>query len=462
MRQKPTVLEDHRTRYPREFPGLEDDPIEPPGDQPSYSDASGSDDLQIQLSPSSPLPPPASPIGSLDEIDLNHVPGQSTRASSPIRAPTPLEDQPAIPMSDDGHDQANEADEFMGDHMEIDHEYPFDRLLDNIPNLADHVDFFPDDVDELNDEVDENQNDDLYNENFGLPNDEDEHEADRPRFQLPQDDELEFEPEQEPEDDPGDEGGPEALSQAFQEHELIRNAYIDAFVQKVVYGATHRALIHMLKSSRRTIAAHPEVGVEDIANMAQTIRTVESRLGVNTDNIITTFTLCPTCWRLYTPEYIATTDNDNCLNEGCEGILFTLRNLASGSRRRVSNMTYPFASPVAWVRHMLGRPGMAELMQNWRDDEHGDRGLSAPVSSNEWMQTLDVNRPIGDISAAWGWRSTYAGLERREDPNTGDIVDENVLDPPIRFVSLPFGLSFSLNTDWLVLLVRARFRFTTA
>jgi hypothetical protein len=41
-------------------------------------------------------------------------------------------------------------------------------------------------------------------------------------------------------DDPGDkEGYPGDLCEAFQEHELIRNAYIDAFIQKVVYGATH-------------------------------------------------------------------------------------------------------------------------------------------------------------------------------------------------------------------------------
>lgn len=95
---------------------------------------------------------------------------------------------------------------------------------------------------------------------------------------------------------------------------------------------------------------------------------------------------------------------------------------------------------------MLVLPGMAELMQNWRGDD--DHELSAPMSSDKWMQNLDPNRPIGDISTAWGWRSTYAGLERREDINTGDTVDENVLEQPLRFVSLPFGLSLSMNTDW--------------
>ncbi|QRV79852.1 Transposase family tnp2 [Ceratobasidium sp. AG-Ba] len=204
----------------------------------------------------------------------------------------------------------------------------------------------------------------------------------------------------------------------------------------------------MLKAARRTISAYPNIDPEAVACMAQTMRTVENRLGVNTDNIITTYTLCPKCSRRYSADYIATTNNDVCLNDGCEGVLFTSRELASGGRRRVSAVTYPFTSPIAWIQHMLSRPGMAELLQNWRSDRHDDHVFGAPISCEEWMRNLDINRPLGDISDGWGWRSTYAGLERREDPETGLFTDENAVDPPIRFTSLPFGLSFSLNTDW--------------
>lgn len=439
MKQKPGALEDHRTRYPRELPTLEGGLIEVPRNQPSPS---GTD---VPNSPET-RPPPASRLGSPEENEFNNVPGQGTRSSSPIRTSPPPERQPAAPMSDNTQDQADEANQVQANAMDIDYEYLFDRLLDDLPGYFHHEDLFFDNVDELDDADGDNLNENIYNENFGLPDGEDE--EDHPQFQFPLDEGLDLEPEPEPDDDAGDEEGPDALCEAFQEHELIRNAYIDAFVQNVVYGATHRAFTHMLKSSRRTIAAHPNVSAEDLAKMAQTIRTAEKRLGVNNDSMITTYTLCPNCWRLYSPEDIITTENDSCLNEGCEGILFTLCTLASGGRQRVSNMTYPFASPISWIRHMLSRPGMAELIQNWRDDENGDRELSAPVSSSEWMQNLDVNRPLGDISGARGWRSTYAGLERHEDPNTGNVIDENVLDPPIRFLSLPFGISFSLNTDW--------------
>jgi hypothetical protein len=114
----------------------------------------------------------------------------------------------------------------------------------------------------------------LNDEDFGLPDGEDQRpDLAQPEFQFPLDEELK--PAHDDDDDPDDEGAAKALCTAFQEHDLIRNAYIDAFVQKSLYGATHRALKHQLKAARRTIAAHPDVSMEDIAQMAQTIRTAE-------------------------------------------------------------------------------------------------------------------------------------------------------------------------------------------
>lgn len=425
-----------------------------PGATESYS---FDDDIDRTDHPSSQVPLSSSPAALLPDLpaspvwnnELDNVPGDFEHLSSPLHAHTPPETPPDVRMLGDDVAEADDPGGLEHDDMEVAGDYPFDDLLgDRNDGYREHL--FFDAIDAGHDiELGEaDPNNALYNENFGLPDGEDAPEMEPPRFQLPVDGELE-ELDHAPDGDPDDGGDdPGALCEAFREHELIRNAYIDAFIQKVVYGATHRALKHMLRAARRTISANPNVDPEDIANMAQTIGTAENRLGVNTNNIITTFTRCPTCKRRYSPKYIATTNTNTCLNEGCEGELFTVRNLASGSRRRVSNTTYPFASPIAWLQHVLRLPGMSELMQNWQNDENGDRGLSAPISSEEWMRNLDIHRPVGDISEGWGWRSTLAGLERREDPNTGGATNESALDPPIRFVSLPFGLSLSLNTDW--------------
>jgi hypothetical protein len=205
-------------------------------------------------------------------------------------------------------------------------------------------------------------------------------------------------------DEPAEVDDPGAHYTAFQEPDLICNVYIDAFIQKNLYGATHRVLRHQLKTACRTISSHPDIHVDNIDKMVQSIGTVEQRLGVDMDSIIMTYVLCPACKRRYTLEYIKVAEVDTCMNNGCDGVLFTTQRLASGSQRRAPNTTFPFASPIAWTRHMLSLPGTAELLQTWWCGEHGDNvELAAPISANEWMEGLNKNVPIGDICDGWGW-----------------------------------------------------------
>ncbi|QRW10162.1 Transposase family tnp2 [Ceratobasidium sp. AG-Ba] len=423
IKQNAVVIKDHQTRYPRA-----PTPVAVEGDQ------LGAAMRQMNY-------------------DNEDYPNRLVNEhEEPMRSPSPQHvyslpgSPPEMPI-DGQHDLQADFDA-PGEDMEVDREYPFDNLLgdlDDRPNLR-FIDYVGAEIEE---ELEEDRHDDAwFDEDFGIPEGANDLEPQAQRFDFRVGEEFEelIQPGDIDPDDEGNNAGAE--HRAFQEHALIRNAYIDAYVQKVIYGATHRALKHQLKSARRTIAANPVVPREDIAGMAQTIKTAETRLGVNTDQIITTFTLCPLCKRRYSPEYIATTDEETCLNDWCEGVLFTVRNLASGARRRVSKLTYPFASPIAWLKHMLRLPGISELMQTWRDDERNDGELGGPIPSEEWMQNLDLNTPIADISDGWGWRSTSAGLERRYDQHTGNVIDESILDPPIRFVSLPYGISLSLNTDW--------------
>ncbi|QRW11426.1 Transposase family tnp2 [Ceratobasidium sp. AG-Ba] len=327
-------------------------------------------------------------------------------------------------------------------------EYPFDQLIHNLGQEFppfDHT-FTQHDFAEYDAEEDGvNMNEALYDENFGLPDNDELHpnrDADKYSFQFKE--ELEVTLNQNNIDSQEN----DVYCAAFEEPELIRNAYIDAFIQKSLYGATHCAIKHQLRASRRALATHPSIHPEDLAKMAQTIETVEKRLGVNSNSLITTFTLCPACGRLYTQEYIDGAGDSRCLNERCPGVLFVVRRLASGSQRRVLTVTYPFALSIAWLRHMLSLPGMAELMQHWRTEDGDNEWLQPPVLNKTWMQNMKPNKPIGDMCDGWGWRSNEAGLERYVDPRTGNVIDKSTLDPPVRFVSLPFGILLSLNTDW--------------
>ncbi|CUA74382.1 UvrD/REP helicase [Rhizoctonia solani] len=413
VKQKPETARDHQTRYPRQTPSPE---------RIHSHDASNQDQSNAMgHGQNVPVPPssrPQSPSGSGGSIGLpreNMMPDDVADVNQPINGDQDIEEQ--------------ELDvEAEGFRIHL-----FDHLFDDQP------------PDEMDGQVDL---DGLYDADFGLPEGDNQPPVNAVHvFQLP--DDPEDEPEHAPDGDPGNQDNPGAHYDAFNEPPLIRNAYIDAFIEKNVFGATHSALRHQLRSARRTISEHPNIRPEDLSKMAQTIGTVERRLGVDTDSLITTFILCPACSRRYSNEYIRQANNNTCINEGCEGVLYTIRRLASGSLRRVPNKTVPFASPIAWIRHLLSLPGMAELLQTWRNEERGDYDdLTEPIRADEWRAHLSQNEPLGDISDGCGWRSTEAGLVRLYNQNTARVIDRSTLERPVRFVSLPFGLSLSLNADW--------------
>ncbi|KEP47373.1 transposase family Tnp2 protein [Rhizoctonia solani 123E] len=335
---------------------------------------------------------------------------------------------------EDGLDQDRNQDEELPDWE------PDANWLDHPELQEDEVDLL-ERIRELDQQDPIDDDEDGYDEDFGLPNggNEDPPVRDIPEFQMPVEDPPE------PEDPPGDIDIAEYCA-AFREHELLRNSYVDALLQKLRYGATHSAIAHQLRASKRTISAHPDVPREDLENMAQTIRTVERRLGVSTDDIIKTYTLCPKCGRRYSPEYIKDSDSADCLNNDCNGILYVSRLLNSGSRR-VSNRTFPTASPIAWIQHMLRLPGISELVQSQQEEDGADEHTE-PISFDEWMEHRDPNAPLNDIREGWGWDAEEAGLERDEDPHTGVVRDQIRIGQPHRFSSLPFPVSLTMSTDW--------------
>ncbi|EUC63646.1 transposase family Tnp2 protein [Rhizoctonia solani AG-3 Rhs1AP] len=247
---------------------------------------------------------------------------------------------------------------------------------------------------------------------------------------------------------PNDPINPAEYCAAFREHPLIRNAYVDALIQKVRHGASHLALIDHLKGSRRQLRANPNVPADDLAKMAVTIRTVTRRLGLDSNDIIKTYILCQLCGRSYSPDYIDEAEDSACQNNNCDGVLFDIHKLASGKRKREPRLTYPCASVIAWLERLLSRPGMAALSHSWHTAIDQAAQLAPPLSAEAWWNSIDMDTPLGNITEGHGWRSRAAGENREVDEETGNVEDRSPVDPPARFSNLPFGLSFSLNSDW--------------
>jgi hypothetical protein len=421
--------------------------------------------------PSSPLVPPTPRLSPSSHASLqSHTPrgavGNSPSAPSQARSPVPSTRSPSRSPSRDQAGSGRHArppSRASSTHSELP-EYPpppgaaqpddgTNDFFRNLVNFRDEdnandrrdKDENADDLRDLHGDLGAGSEDEAENdENFGLPSDE-EGDDDPPEqdrwmdLDLPNSDE-ELEP-----DDPGPDDNPFLADiPAFEEPSVLRNIYINAFIQKSLHGAKHVALSHFLRSFDEllTITIDPV----DFARMARTIPTVERRLGLSCDDLVTTYTLCPNCRRRYSPAYIAHANEALCLNEGCNGILFADKTLASGTLKRSSALTYPCVSIKSWLRRMLSRDGIPELLQAWR--KPGDTGPGEPVTAEAWFDQQDLDSPLGDVFDAHSWRMREAGLERVYNPQTGEVFDRSVLEQPLRFCNLPFGLSLSMNVDW--------------
>lgn len=319
------------------------------------------------------------------------------------------------------------------------------------------LDLEPDDDFELDEILDEHQRDYQYDEddvNFGLPpDDEDEDPPEGLGHLVGIGAAPEVEPEPKPEPEPDDPNEPEdnAGIPAFNEPKPIRNMYINAYLQKSKYHANENAIKDFVSSFEESFSAHPDIGPADLARMARTIGTIERRLGLSSRDLITTYTVCPGCSKHYSPGYIANSRDPDCVADGCDGVLYTDKILSTGATKRVSTRTFPFASLISWIRRMLARDRIAKLLQSWRTPN--DRQLGPLISPDAWYEGVDPNKPLEDISHGHGWRSRPAGIHQVIDDVRGIISDENLLEPPIRFSSLPYGLSLSMNVDWYAHLV---------
>lgn len=251
-----------------------------------------------------------------------------------------------------------------------------------------------------------------------------------------------------PSDDEDAEGS-NGLPPAFEEHPVLRNAYVRAFVNAGFRGATHTQTADFLDAIHATISSllphMHDTGLEDeLDGMARTLRTVENRLGVNPDKSITYYFLCPDCWMLYDPGQLYELADAECIAEDCTGALFSVKE-AAGRTVRTPTRLYPYHSLQTALRRFLLRPGIYEALQHWRgpDDQPGN---VPPMTHEEWEAKVDRTRPATDIYDGWGWRSLRAHCVRVWDVHGRRVFDDSPVNQ--RFVALEMGLVFHINIDW--------------
>ncbi|KAJ2994175.1 hypothetical protein NUW54_g7598 [Trametes sanguinea] len=224
---------------------------------------------------------------------------------------------------------------------------------------------------------------------------------------------------------------PGQLPPAFNEHPMIRRAYVQAFIAVAFHGATHELAQYLLQSSRSQLVSFSLISGYDIpglANMAVTLRTAERRLGLDPDEHITYHLLCNVCWDCHHPGLLESLPADGlCIQDGCHGILFQKKRYSDGKTRRVPVKVLATTSPKAAIQRLLLRP--------------------AAVSIEDWAGSMDDDYRMFDMHDGWGWNAIRAGLKRRQGGPWG-VVDVDVEELNQRFVALPNGLVLIFNLDW--------------
>jgi len=163
------------------------------------------------------------------------------------------------------------------------------------------------------------------------------------------------------------------LPPALSEHPALRNAYVHVFVDAAYRGATHESVKLSLTSTLSTIktmlAGNDPPADLDLDNMARTLRTVEKRLGVNPDKIITYYFLCPDCWTVYHPSQLKNLGAPSCIAEDCSGILYTTKRTASRAEKRTPRKVMPSVSLVKTLSHFFMRPGKWDEVRAWMQED---------------------------------------------------------------------------------------------
>ncbi|KAJ7434622.1 hypothetical protein FB451DRAFT_1063278 [Mycena latifolia] len=235
---------------------------------------------------------------------------------------------------------------------------------------------------------------------------------------------------------------------AFDDHPAIRNAYIRAFVGAAFEGMTRKAVKNMLEGARLIFQSAAASGVDfpGLSNFARTLPTVEKRLGVSTDDLITYLFICDSCWKAHLPSELAHLTSAKCDEPNCSGSLYTTKRLASGVEKRTPNLTLPFVAPEKAIQRMCLQPGKVAQWQEWRRPED-TVGKREPSTLTGYAAFEDLDKPMTDISDGWGWRAVQAGLQRRRN-GRWEIRDVDVLELKQQFVALPNGLIGQINIDW--------------
>lgn len=244
---------------------------------------------------------------------------------------------------------------------------------------------------------------------------------------------------------------------------LARSTYTRAAHSRV-NGVTFHHTDQQLRQERLQAEALVELtgrslGLE-LNDLTTNTRTALSRLGVNPDDDIMQYMVCPRCWNLVRLDELNNLDTPICRTQvhsgigqtmiECDGEIYTTK----GEMKVRSPVKVLPVSPLSnFIAHLLEDEDVINHLQDWRDpvnDPIEDPHVNQPSPPQSVPPPgFSAGKEMKGMSDGLAWRAQTAYAKRSVRPDGS--VEEVVEGPYIfRHSALKYGLKIILNLDWYV------------
>ncbi|KAG2757569.1 hypothetical protein P692DRAFT_20711205 [Suillus brevipes Sb2] len=239
-----------------------------------------------------------------------------------------------------------------------------------------------------------------------------------------------------PGSDQDQEDRPSLIPRAFQERPGVRLAYLNTVIGNVFGKQSIQAATDALNNQLNcmllegVLPEHPH----PVRHLS-----AKRRLGIDADQWITQYAICPECWKHFTPAQVKELPSPECTVPDCEGVLYDEHTDAKGKRVRTSKKIMPHVSLIGSLRRMFMRPGFAKSVRDSRQDHPG--------------QNEDEDYVMTDMHDGMLWHELETNTVR-EIGELGTVRDRPQDNQPAttKLTEHRYGLHLTLNIDWMGIL----------
>jgi hypothetical protein len=225
---------------------------------------------------------------------------------------------------------------------------------------------------------------------------------------------------------------PATVPRAFLESPSVRMAYLQAVISNV----KGKLLIPLATDQlNATLDALLVAGVlPDFPRPVRHLSGAKRRLGIDPDQWITLYAVCPVCWKHQSPAELKALNSPLCSEPGCDGIYYSEHYNSKGKQIRTAIKINPQTSLIGTLRRMLMRPGFAAKIRDNRQDHPG--------------RNDDDDFVMRDMYDGANWHAGKTNITR-EVGNHGTVRDVSGDEPgPSKMLyKHRYGLHLSMNAD---------------